>query len=175
MLANPEEQISSSMILRREIAGALVCNAGLAGGARSADPPINHGTLLATAFSTYGRGLASRHTLWVGGKLGKASVPAFRKLAVLYAEQFFGEVWVVSAMVIDLREPIVAQPLAPLPDALTEVIVDALPARKISYLVPTRSFVWLAGAGSPPRPEVRRGPRWCLVCWERRIRCGCPR
>ena len=95
-------------------------------GARSADPPINQGMFLAARVQYLGRGLASGQALRVGGEFGKVAVPPFRELAVLHSEQFFGEVWVLFAILIDLREPIVAQLLAPLSDTLTEVIVDAV-------------------------------------------------
>src|SRR6202040_2180327 len=52
---------------------------------------------------------------------------------MLHAEQLFGEVGVLLAILTDSREPVVAQLLAALSDALTEVIVDAV--RYVELLV----------------------------------------
>src|SRR5208283_4932891 len=64
---------------------------------------------------------------------GQIAVPAFGKLAVLHAKQFFGKLGILLAVFGNLGKPGVAQILAALTNSLAEMIVDAI--RHVEFLI----------------------------------------
>src|SRR5207244_8734470 len=64
-------------------------------------------------------------------------VPSFRQLAVLHAVQALGPLGILGPVLLDLREPGLAQGLAALADAILKVVVDSVRDVELRVLRPT--------------------------------------
>ena len=133
VLSDSEMEIASRVILRREIAGAFEGYASLGGGCQIGGATDQPGNVLSHCVQYLRRGLACGQAFRVRGEFGQIAVPAFGKLAVLHAKQFFGKFGILLAILGDALEPGIAQILAALADPLPEVIVDAV--RHVEFLV----------------------------------------
>ena len=109
----------------------------LVDGARSAEPPISHGTFFASGVEHLAGGVARGHALGVGREGRQVLVPALGQLAVLHPVELVGQLGVLGLRYSSkLREPGVAQLLAALADAVAEVLVDAVGDEELGVLRP---------------------------------------
>src|SRR5271154_3834689 len=108
MFTDSEVKIAPAVILRREVAGTLFRDTSLGGGCKvccSSDQP---GDVFGGRVQHFRRGLASGQAVRVREEFRQFAVPTFRKLAVLHAEEFFGELGILLAILADSREPSIA-------------------------------------------------------------------
>src|SRR5271154_3030573 len=90
MFTDAEVKITSGIVLRREIAGALLRNTGLGRWCEVRGPSDQPGHILGDCVQRLSRGLTRRQAFRVRGEFRKVMVPTFRELAVLHAIQLFG-------------------------------------------------------------------------------------
>ena len=133
VLPDSEMEIASGVVFRGKIAGACEGKPGLRGGRQIGGPADQPRNVLGHCVQHRRRGLACGQALRVRGEFGQIAVPAFRKLAVLHAKQFFGKLGILLAILSDSLKPGIAQILSSLTNPLAEVIVDAV--RHVEFLV----------------------------------------
>ena len=139
-------------------------------GARSAAPPEQPGHVLGDGVEDLAGRVAARDALRVGRERRDVRVPALGKLAPLHPLDLVGEVGMRRAVVLERRLPRLARLAPALPDALGEVLVDAVRHEERRVLGPADRSAW--PPSRPPARAARRAP-WACPRPACRSRCGC--
>ena len=124
-------------------------------GARSADPPISHGTFFATALSTLLDDSRLATPFASAGKVGQVAVPALRQLAALHALDVVGEIGELLLVGAEALLPRLAQLRAARADAGFEVLVHAVGDEELGVRRPAVALLGQADLVFAQRLAVR--------------------